>query len=115
SMPADELFRDLRAGQAVRDASLVVTVLIAVVGLALVNRRREVDVRRREERLDALLEHAHDLTIVLDGTGRPTFVSSAVHSPLGYRPGDLIAVDLLRHVHADDQKKVVLAMCGEGD
>jgi diguanylate cyclase (GGDEF)-like protein/PAS domain S-box-containing protein len=115
SMPADELFRDLRAGQAVRDASLVVTVLIAVVGLALVNRRREVDVRRREERLDALLEHAHDLTIVLDGTGRPTFVSSAVHSLLGYRPGDLIAVDLLRHVHADDQKKVVLAMCGEGD
>jgi diguanylate cyclase (GGDEF)-like protein/PAS domain S-box-containing protein len=115
SMPADEMYRDLRSGQAVRDLGLALVVLAAVIGLTYLGHRREEDVRRRHRRLDALLEHAHDVTLLLDRHGRPAFVSSAVQGLLGYQPADVVGSDLLDLVHQDDRAAVADALASTGE
>jgi diguanylate cyclase (GGDEF)-like protein/PAS domain S-box-containing protein len=114
TMPPQELFGDLRVGQATRDATLVAVVIAAIVGLALVNHRRDLDDRRRAERLDALLEHGHDVTVVLDDRGRATFVSSAVHGLLGHHPDDLMGTGLRDWVHPDDVSLMAGLAAGVG-
>ena len=86
--PTDDFFPDLRAGRAVRDASFLLVVVAGIIGLAVLNHRRELAVRRSEQRLDALLQHAHDIVVVLDDEGRATFVSSAATGLLGYDPSE---------------------------
>jgi diguanylate cyclase (GGDEF)-like protein/PAS domain S-box-containing protein len=106
STPTDRFYRDLRTGQAARDASLVAVVVTALAGLTLVNHRREQAARRGRQRLDALLQHTHDIVVVLADDGRTRFVSSAIGPLLGHDPGD----DLLGLVHPDDRPRLLTGL-----
>jgi diguanylate cyclase (GGDEF)-like protein/PAS domain S-box-containing protein len=101
-----DFYRDLRLGQTERDLSLLGLVVAAVAGLALAAFRRERAVRLREGRLDALLQNAHDVVLLLDREGQATFVSSAVLPLLGYEPDETLRRSLLDLVHPDDRARV---------
>jgi diguanylate cyclase (GGDEF)-like protein/PAS domain S-box-containing protein len=103
TVPNASFYSDLRQGETQRNLSLLGLVMTSVVGLALVNHRREQAVRRSEQRLDALVQHAHDVVVVVGGDGRATFVSSAVHRLLGYQPLDRLGQDLIDLVHPGDR------------
>jgi diguanylate cyclase (GGDEF)-like protein/PAS domain S-box-containing protein len=103
TMPTAEFQRDLRAGELQRTLTLAAVVALAVAGLAFVNGRREQAVRRSEARLDALLQAAHDIVVVLDGDDHVTFVSSAVVHLLGYSRDDY---DLMAFIHETDRSRL---------
>jgi diguanylate cyclase (GGDEF)-like protein/PAS domain S-box-containing protein len=105
-VPTDEFYGDLRVGQTTRDLSLLLLVLTAVAGLAFVNHRRERAVRRSEARLDALLQNAHDLVVVLDDAGLATFVSSAVLRLLGYAVDERTGRAFADLAHPDDRDRL---------
>jgi diguanylate cyclase (GGDEF)-like protein/PAS domain S-box-containing protein len=75
---ADDLFGDLRVGQTERDAAVFALLVVAVLALAVTNRRRELALRRNAARLDALLRQAHDLVLVVGGDGIVRYASAAV-------------------------------------
>jgi diguanylate cyclase (GGDEF)-like protein/PAS domain S-box-containing protein len=110
STPTDQFYRDLRTGQSARDASLVLVVLAIVAGLVFVNHRGEQAARRQERRLDALLQHAHDIVVVVAEDDRATFVSSAIGPLLGYDAGGRMGRDLLELVHPADQAQVAASL-----
>jgi diguanylate cyclase (GGDEF)-like protein/PAS domain S-box-containing protein len=106
SQPADLFYRDIRRGHAARDRGLAAVVLAATIGLALVNHRREQAIRRSERRLDVLLQHAHDVVIVLDRDERASFVSSAMTGQLGYARDGISIPWLAELAHPDDRLRV---------
>jgi diguanylate cyclase (GGDEF)-like protein/PAS domain S-box-containing protein len=110
TVPNASFYSDLRKGESQRDLSLLGLVMTSVVGLALMNHRREQAVRRSEQRLDALVQHAHDVVVVVGADGRATFVSSAVHRLLGYHPTDRLGQDLIDLVHPGDRATVLQLM-----
>jgi diguanylate cyclase (GGDEF)-like protein/PAS domain S-box-containing protein len=81
---------------------LVVVLLVAVAGVALLNQRREQAIRGSERRLDAILQHARDIVVVLDPDHRATFVSSAVTGLLGTDADACIGRPLSELVHPAD-------------
>jgi diguanylate cyclase (GGDEF)-like protein/PAS domain S-box-containing protein len=87
---AEDLFGDLRAGQAARDAAVSGLLVVVVLALALVNRRRELALRRNAARLDALLRQAHDLILVVDARGEVRFASAAVEPLFGRRSDEVV-------------------------
>jgi diguanylate cyclase (GGDEF)-like protein/PAS domain S-box-containing protein len=93
-------------GLTIGDVSLLVVVLAAVAGLTAVNHRRERMVRRSEMRLDALLQQAHDVVVVLDGAGAVTFVSAAVQQLLGHEPAGFLGRPFVDLVHPDDRGRL---------
>jgi diguanylate cyclase (GGDEF)-like protein/PAS domain S-box-containing protein len=104
---AADFYRDLRVGQRERDLSLLVVVLAAVAGLAVVNHRREHAVRRSESRLDALLHQANDIVVVFGDDDRLTFVSSGVQRILGYTPAWRLGRQVEDLVHPEDRPRLV--------
>jgi PAS domain S-box-containing protein len=60
-----------------------------------------------EERFRALVRHASDVMLILhaDGTGR--YVSASVQHVLGYRPEELLGVEIFALVHPDDAADVL--------
>lgn len=111
--PADVFFGDLRSGQTSRNVLLLTLVCVAVLGLGLLNRRRELAERRSRAQLQSLLHHAHDLVIALDRSGRTTFVSSAIETLLGYPSADWAARDFLDLVAPVDRERVASALHGD--
>jgi diguanylate cyclase (GGDEF)-like protein/PAS domain S-box-containing protein len=103
--PASAFYGDIRVGQVLRDASLFLLVCIAVGGLGAAHRRREATTKAEQARLDALLENAHDIVVVLDAAGSPTFVSSAIQRLLGRTPATLIGNPLAELVHVEDRER----------
>jgi diguanylate cyclase (GGDEF)-like protein/PAS domain S-box-containing protein len=103
--PASAFYGDIRVGQVLRDASLFLLVCIAVGGLAVAHRRREAATRAEQERLDALLQYAHDIVVVLDPSGSARFVSSAVSGLLSRTPASLVGRPLVDVVHPQDRER----------
>ncbi len=60
-----------------------------------------------EERFRSLVRHASDLMVILhaDGTGR--YVSASVQHVLGYRPEELLGVEIFALIHPDDAADVL--------
>lgn len=106
-IPADDLYADLRVGAGARDLSFVAVVAAAVVGLAWVNHRRERAVRRSQERLDAFVQNAHDLLVVLGPDRRIRFLSSAVQHLLGYPVDHRPEGTVLDLVHPGDRERAL--------
>jgi diguanylate cyclase (GGDEF)-like protein/PAS domain S-box-containing protein len=118
--PAAVFFGDLRSGQGSRNALMLVLVCVSVLGLGLLNRRRELSERRSRAHLRALLHSAHDLVIALDRSGRTTFVSSAIEGLLGHPSTDWLGRDVLDLVDGGDRERLAAALQhawreGEGD
>jgi diguanylate cyclase (GGDEF)-like protein/PAS domain S-box-containing protein len=104
---AADFYRDLQVGQRERDLSLLILVVAAVAGLALVNHRREHALRRSESRLDALLHQANDIVVVFGDDDRLTFVSSGVERLLGYTPAWRVGRQVEDLVHPEDRAHLV--------
>jgi diguanylate cyclase (GGDEF)-like protein/PAS domain S-box-containing protein len=71
-----------------------------------VNHRGERAARANEERLDALLQHTHDILVVLTDDGRAAFVSSAVTAVLGYGRAELAGTVLAERIEPQDRPTV---------
>jgi diguanylate cyclase (GGDEF)-like protein/PAS domain S-box-containing protein len=113
--PEGDLFADLQVGPASRGLGLGLLVACAVVGLALLNLRREQAVRRSESHLDALLQNSHDIIVVVGAEGRARFISSALERLLGMSADDLVGHSLLDLLHPDDRERVrALVMASDG-
>jgi diguanylate cyclase (GGDEF)-like protein/PAS domain S-box-containing protein len=120
AQPSDVFFGDLRSGQTSRNLLLLGLVCASVLGLALLNRRRELAERRSRDRLRALLHHAHDLVVAVDEAGRTTFVSSAIEGLLGHASTDWAGRAFVDLVDEEDRDRLVQALHGtwsegEGD
>ena len=76
-----------------------------MIGLALMNLRRERAVRRSEGRLDALLQNAHDIIVVLGADGRVRFASAALERQVGVAPEGATGLALYGRVHPDDRPR----------
>jgi diguanylate cyclase (GGDEF)-like protein/PAS domain S-box-containing protein len=104
--PVGDFYGDLARGQALPDLLQIAGVALAILVLALANQRRLEAVRRSHARLDALLQNAHDILIVVDNRGRATFVSSAIETLLGM-PAAHFGDDVLdRIIDPDDVARV---------
>ncbi len=57
---------------------------------------------RLEERFRALIDHAHDLVVVVDWCGVVRFISPSVERILGYRQAERTGTDMTKDVHPDD-------------
>jgi PAS domain S-box-containing protein len=70
-------------------------------------KRTEQRLRRSEERFRLITENAADLIIVVDGTGRPQYLSPSVIHSLGYGEEELQRGSLFSLIHPEDRAKVV--------
>ncbi len=78
---------------------------LAVAFNRMTARLREVyaELSRREERFRSLIENSSDMIIVVDASGRPTFLSPSVERLLGYPAAELLGRDCLQLVHEEDR------------
>jgi PAS domain S-box-containing protein len=73
-------------------------------------KRTEQRLRRSEERFRLITENAADLIIVVDGTGRPQYLSPSVVHTLGYGAEELQRGSLFSLVHPEDRNTTVDAL-----
>lgn len=69
-------------------------------------KRLEEQLRASEERHRALVDHALDLTTVLDAGGTVRYVSPAIEQLLGYRVEERLGRSTFELIHPEDQPKV---------
>ncbi len=100
--PVPAFYRDIRSGQLTRDSSLLAVVGAALVGLTVLNGRREAAIRREQGRLQALLHNAHDIVIATGADGSVTFVSSAAALLLGLPASSYLGRQLPDIAYPDD-------------
>src|SRR5205085_2797344 len=62
----------------------------------------EAELRRREERLRALIDNSSDIITILDQAGRIDFQSPSVEKVLGYPPGETMGSIAQDFVHPED-------------
>ncbi|MEN9576301.1 MAG: Sporulation kinase [Verrucomicrobiota bacterium] len=70
-------------------------------------KRTEERLRRSEERFRLITENAADLIIVVDGNGKPHYLSPSVIHTLGYAAEDLLRGSLFSLVHPEDRAATV--------
>ncbi len=68
--------------------------------------------RRSEKRLQALMAHASELTVLVDRHGHIGYVSPASERLLGYRPDELQARDPLELIHPGDRERAAARFAG---
>jgi diguanylate cyclase (GGDEF)-like protein/PAS domain S-box-containing protein len=92
-----------------RRAGLLPSVLALVIALpaaAILTTRFVDSARRREQQVEArfrsLVQEASDVIVVIDASGRTTFVSPAVKRVLGYAPEERVGKKALDLVHPSD-------------
>jgi diguanylate cyclase (GGDEF)-like protein/PAS domain S-box-containing protein len=81
--PANAFYGDLGRGEQLPDLLQIAGIALAIIVLAMANQRRLQAVHRSRAVLDALLQNAHDIMIVVDNHDRATFVSAAIEPLLG--------------------------------
>ena len=69
-------------------------------------RNAEEALRNNERRFRSLIEHASDITTVIDERGKILYLSPSVERILGHRPEDLIGSNILDRVHPDDIESI---------
>lgn len=66
----------------------------------------EAALREREGHFRSLVQHAYDVTVVLDGQGRVTYVSPSAEHVFGYPPGEFVGGVGRSFMHPDDVERV---------
>ena len=72
------------------------------VAALLARQRLEASLRASEARLAALLDGSNDLLAVLDRDGTILYANGAVMRGLGYRPDEVVGINVATLVHPDD-------------
>jgi diguanylate cyclase (GGDEF)-like protein/PAS domain S-box-containing protein len=87
--------------------AVVLLFVIRTAGVVMEQKEKaEASMRLSEDRFRSLIQNSSDMTVVIDGEGRISYVSPVVAELLGFEPRELVgrlATDL---VHADDQDYV---------
>ncbi|MBB4638016.1 PAS domain S-box protein [Longimicrobium terrae] len=65
--------------------------------------RAEEALRRNEEHFRALIENAQDIVLILDATGRMTYLSPPIERILGWSPAELTDRSAFEYMHPEDQ------------
>lgn len=68
--------------------------------------RSMLTVSRQEERFRSLVQHASDMTAVVDTNGHLTYASPAIKRMLGFDPESAIGTPVISIVHPDDRAAV---------
>jgi len=76
--------------------------LHSTIEMALYRHRMEQELKASESRMRAIIEHALDLVVILDQTGRVAYSSPSAGKILGYRPGERIGTAAIELVHPGD-------------
>jgi PAS domain S-box-containing protein len=78
-----------------------------VVNARDITERRDFErtLQEREEWFRSLIERAHDMVHVIDGTGITVYVSPSVARVLGYAPEELVGRSAMDLVHPDDRER----------
>jgi diguanylate cyclase (GGDEF)-like protein/PAS domain S-box-containing protein len=80
--------------------------LLVLAGMCVVVARgreaRESDRRRRDKRVQALVQHASDGMFAVDASGQVRYQSPSASRIFGYRPDELVGVPADSTVHPDD-------------
>jgi diguanylate cyclase (GGDEF)-like protein/PAS domain S-box-containing protein len=63
---------------------------------------RTAELRGSEERLHTMIQHVSDVVSVVTRSGQLLYVSSSVKEVLGYKPEELVDVNVLSFVHPDE-------------
>jgi PAS domain S-box-containing protein len=77
--------------------------LHSTIEMALYRHRMERELKASESRLRAIIEHAQDMVVILDRSGRVTYSSPAAARILGYLAGQRIGTSAEDLVHPDDR------------
>ncbi len=86
--------------------------LHSTIEMALYRHRMEQELKASESRMRAIIEHALDLVVILDQTGRVAYSSPSAGKILGYRPGERIGTAAIELVHPGDLS-IFSAILGE--
>ncbi|RYZ00863.1 MAG: PAS domain S-box protein [Chitinophagaceae bacterium] len=73
-------------------------------------KRAEAALQQSEQRFKSLVQNGSDLIIIMEETGRFTYVSENVSTILGYDPGELLGHTSFDYVHPDDLQHVYTAL-----
>jgi two-component system, cell cycle sensor histidine kinase and response regulator CckA len=65
----------------------------------------QAELVRREQHFRALIEHAHDIVVLLGTDGSILYQSPSTERVLGYPPGDLVGTSVLDLVHPVDRQR----------
>ncbi len=76
--------------------------LHSTIEMALYRHRMEQELKASESRMRAIIEHALDLVVILDQSGRVTYSSPSAERVLGYRHGERYGTPAAELVHPDD-------------
>ena len=91
-------------------------VVVLIAGEDITERRRaEESVRESARRFRALIEHAYDAVLLLDGNNSLLYASPSTERILGYSPGELVGRDGFDFIHPDqlrDAKEQFAAASG---
>ena len=74
--------------------------------------RTQEAMQQSETRFRSLVQHASDITIIVDKSGMIQYVSPSVTRILGYQPDDLLGIEALTLAHPDDMQQVRQSMGG---
>ncbi len=87
--------------------AFVLVFVIWMAGLTMKKKEdAEAQMRLSEDRFRSLIQDSSDITLVMDGAGRCTFVSPACLTVLGFEPGELVGRVATDLVHPDDRDRV---------
>ena len=78
--------------------------LHSTIEMALYRHRMERELKASESRMRAIIEHALDLVLILDGSGLVTYGSPAAAKILGYATGERVGQPAVDLIHPDDRK-----------
>ena len=65
----------------------------------------QAELVRREQHFRALIEHAHDIVVLLGPDGSILYQSPATERVLGYTPEELVGTNVLDIVHPEDRER----------
>src|SRR5207302_10910483 len=102
----------LKSGRQLTDLSVVAVLVVAALGLAVLNHKRHVankrekdTIRRSEERFQSLARNAFDMVTVLKADGTILYESPAIERVLGYDAEERIGQNGLDYSHPEDQRR----------